>query len=101
MTFKFITIIINSCEGHQLRYAFYEDTKKNKAYDVASTITTPTLIIHGRKDSEVPFEQSEKLRSIIPNAQLVAVENADHWYKGEGEEEQFLQTMHQFVLDHV
>jgi len=41
-------------------------------------ITAPTLIVHGTKDINVPFGQSEKLAAQIPAAILHAVEGGDH-----------------------
>lgn len=41
-------------------------------------ITVPTLIIHGTKDVNVPFEQSEQLAAQIPHAKLYVIEGADH-----------------------
>ena len=43
-----------------------------------STITAPTLIMHGTRDKNVPFSDSEKLAAQIPNATLYAVESGAH-----------------------
>lgn len=41
-------------------------------------VKTPTLIIHGTKDSDVPIEHGEYLAARIPNAELLSIENATH-----------------------
>jgi 2-hydroxy-6-oxonona-2,4-dienedioate hydrolase len=42
-------------------------------------ISVPTLIIHGRFDREVPFEQSLALLSYVRTADLVVLNNCGHW----------------------
>ena len=41
-------------------------------------VTLPTLIVHGIDDIDVPFRQAQELANTIPNAQLVAIRDADH-----------------------
>lgn len=45
----------------------------------ANKINVPTLIIHGTKDINVPFLQSEKLAEQIPGALLHVIEGGDHF----------------------
>jgi pimeloyl-ACP methyl ester carboxylesterase len=42
-------------------------------------ISVPTLIIHGRFDREVPFEQSLAMLSYVRSADLVVLNNCGHW----------------------
>ncbi|MCP9447525.1 MAG: lysophospholipase [Nitrospira sp.] len=44
-----------------LRYAFYEDCLRSIAYEPASVITAPTIIVQGDRDEHVPLHQSRKL----------------------------------------
>lgn len=44
-------------------------------------IETPTLLIHGTADDQIPFANSEKMAAMLPNAQLIPVNGADHSYK--------------------
>jgi pimeloyl-ACP methyl ester carboxylesterase len=44
----------------------------------SSTITAPTLIIHGTEDANVPFEQSTLLAEQVLGSLLHAIEGADH-----------------------
>jgi len=45
---------------------------------LASQIKVPTLVLHSREDESVPFEEGRLLASLIPNAQLVALESKNH-----------------------
>jgi len=41
-------------------------------------IRAPTLVIHGRLDTLVPFANGEKLRDLIPGARLLALDDCGH-----------------------
>lgn len=43
-----------------------------------SSITLPTLILHGRKDVIVTVNSSETMASLVPNSKLVIAEDAGH-----------------------
>jgi pimeloyl-ACP methyl ester carboxylesterase len=43
------------------------------------TITAPTLVIHGRFDRMVPFEQALMIMSYMPNADVVILNECGHW----------------------
>jgi dipeptidyl aminopeptidase/acylaminoacyl peptidase len=51
--------------------------------DHAEAVTVPVLLIHGRDDSVVPFEQSELMLRALRKAgkpvQLIELKNEDHW----------------------
>jgi pimeloyl-ACP methyl ester carboxylesterase len=42
------------------------------------TISVPTLVVHGKSDSVVPFEQAQRLASRVPDAELMAIEGGEH-----------------------
>lgn len=42
-------------------------------------ITHKTLVVHGVDDKVIPFATSERLASLLPNAQLVPFERCGHW----------------------
>jgi 2-hydroxy-6-oxonona-2,4-dienedioate hydrolase len=50
-------------------------------------IKTPTLLIHGRDDRVVPFEQSLYLLANIPNSRMVLLNRCGHWAMIEHAEE--------------
>jgi pimeloyl-ACP methyl ester carboxylesterase/DNA-binding CsgD family transcriptional regulator len=41
-------------------------------------VTTPTLVLHARRDEVVPFSQGQLLASAIPNARFVELDSANH-----------------------
>jgi pimeloyl-ACP methyl ester carboxylesterase len=47
--------------------------------DVARTIRLPVVLVHGDGDSESPPEIAERLRALIPGAQLHLLRGFDHW----------------------
>ena len=46
--------------------------------DYLPAIKAPTLVLHCRDDSSVPFEQGRMIASRIPNARFVALESRNH-----------------------
>lgn len=82
----------------KLKWSFIEDFDNNNAYEVAKNIIIPTLIVHGDKDNDVPYSQSQKLISILPNAKLYTVKGADHRYTGEGQADEMLKAFYDFIL---
>ena len=85
----------------KLKYSFVEDFDNNKPYEVAKNIKIPTLIVHGDIDTDVPYSQSQKLVSVLPNATLVTVKGADHRYTGDGQAEQMLSSFYNFILEQI
>ena len=59
-------------------------------------ITAPSLIVHGRDDRVVHFENSLKLVSLIPNSRLVLFNRCGHWAQLEHAAE-FNRLVEQFV----
>ena len=63
------------------------------------TITAPTLIMHGTKDSTVPIADSEKLAEQVSNATLYKVEGGVHWIAFTHREE-LDGVIKNFLVDH-
>ncbi|HWU37697.1 MAG TPA: alpha/beta hydrolase, partial [Candidatus Acidoferrum sp.] len=57
------------------------DMTRLTTYDAAQIqhIQTPTLVVHGRTDTLVPFEQGEFTAKMIPGAQLLPLEKGGHF----------------------
>lgn len=72
-----------SVSGIKLNYAYFEDSKKHVAYDIASKIQTPVYIVHGDKDTTVPLTQSKKMLGLLPKAKLNVVNGANHRFAKE------------------
>ncbi len=68
----------NLCLNIKLNYAFYKDGCLHNGYESYSSITKPTLIVHGSADDVVPISQSEKLVNSLPNAYLLRINGAMH-----------------------
>jgi hypothetical protein len=69
----------------KLAFAFYEDCLNRIAYEPATHIIVPTLIVQGDKDEHVPLHQSQRLFDALPaHKQLEMIPGADHQFtKGE------------------
>ena len=69
----------------RLEYGFYEDLLKFNTYKNAAHILTPTLIVHGDADFDVPVDQSirlcDTLRMVRPHKELVVISGADHGFE--------------------
>jgi 2-hydroxymuconate-semialdehyde hydrolase len=59
------------------RQQWVEAMAKNQ--DLIQNIYQPTLIIHGREDQVIPMENSLKIFSLIPKAQLHIIGQCGHW----------------------
>lgn len=46
--------------------------------EMASQVTTPTLILHAPEDGIVPFEEGRRLAALIPNSRLVLLGSKNH-----------------------
>jgi dipeptidyl aminopeptidase/acylaminoacyl peptidase len=64
-------------------------------------VTGPVLLIHGRDDTVVPYEQSEAIASALKHAgksvELVALKNEDHWLSRGATRLQMLQATIEFL----
>ena len=65
----------------RLKYSLYEDCLHQIAYDPATHITTPTLIVQGESDELVPLHQSRRLREVLRGPKrLDMLPGADHQF---------------------
>lgn len=66
--------------------------------DLLPKVSVPTLVLHCRHDSAVPFDEGRLLAASIPNAKFVVLESENHiptaeeaaWPRFVGEIEAFL-----------
>lgn len=61
-------------DENDLFSAFYALTPRD-----LRKISAPTLLVHGRDDRVVPFEQSLRNLSAIPNSRLLLINGCGHW----------------------
>ncbi len=45
---------------------------------VAGSVTAPLLLVFGRRDRLIPFEQAEKTHAAVPGSELLMLEEANH-----------------------
>jgi len=46
--------------------------------DLAVQVTAPTLVLHARDDSAIPFEEGRHLATLIPDARFVPLDSRNH-----------------------
>lgn len=54
--------------------------------DEARAVTTPTLLLHGKKDQIIPLSDSEEYARTLPNATLEIIDEASHCWNVENPE---------------
>ena len=47
-------------------------------YDEVQTISTPTLVIHGKLDPLIPYEEGKKTADLMPNSEFLGVDFMSH-----------------------
>jgi pimeloyl-ACP methyl ester carboxylesterase/DNA-binding CsgD family transcriptional regulator len=62
----------------EIAVRLYEARSRIDVCDLAAFVTTPTLVVHARRDRVVPVEEGRLLAARIPDARLVLVESANH-----------------------
>jgi uncharacterized protein len=83
----------------KLNWTFVADFANNNAFEAAKSIKIPTLIVHGNTDDDVPYTQSQKLITFLPNANLVTIQGANHRYAEGDHAEQMLKAIFDFVIE--
>jgi pimeloyl-ACP methyl ester carboxylesterase/DNA-binding CsgD family transcriptional regulator len=68
--------------------------------DTARRVTQPALVLHGRGDGAVPYEEGRRLASLLPDARFVTLESDNHILQdGEPAWELFLAEVRAFLGD--
>jgi dipeptidyl aminopeptidase/acylaminoacyl peptidase len=72
--------------------------------EYAADVTIPILLIHGRDDTVVPYEQSKLMAKALKKAKktvaLVKLKNEDHWLSRSETRLQMLQSTISFLTEH-
>lgn len=67
-----------------LYYQLYEDVVNNAAkidiLSAAASLDIPCQIVHGTKDSTVPFSAAQELVAVCKSAELISVEGGNHTF---------------------
>jgi class 3 adenylate cyclase len=66
--------------------------------DVLPTISTPTIVMHRKKDAAVFFERGREMAALIPGARFVPIEGNNHYIlEQEPEFDTFLDVLEEFL----
>lgn len=63
----------------------FEDMAKLKPFEALKKIKLPTIVIHGTKDTKVPYEDSREYTTFLTNGVLVTINGAGHGFHEIGE----------------
>ncbi len=82
-----------------------KDSRPVSPYHLADNIQAPLLLIHGDKDTIVPFEHSKKMHRALKkrkkNVELIKLEGAEHWSTTEVHELTKLGAIEAFLSKHL
>jgi len=62
----------------QMYEDYFAHLKRLYIPDVVKSLTIPMIIIHGTNDETVPFSAAQEMKEWKPDAELVAIEGANH-----------------------
>lgn len=89
----------------RLEYGFYADLLKFNTYADAAHIKTPTLIVHGDADDDVPVDQSirlfDTLRIARPQKELVLISGADHGFEKPEDFNQMIGRIEDWIISNI
>jgi len=83
-----------------------KELRKYSPYYLASKVTGPILMIHGDKDTIVPYFQSRKLYKKLKKvgntkSKLIKIEDEDHWLSSGKSRKIFLEESLKFINEHL
>jgi pimeloyl-ACP methyl ester carboxylesterase len=68
--------------------------------DLLGKVAAPTLVLHSRRDSSVPFEEGRRIATSVPNAKFVSLDSENHVpIPGEPAWQQFIGEIAAFLSD--
>jgi dipeptidyl aminopeptidase/acylaminoacyl peptidase len=101
------TEVVDSGSEAVVKQALLEQLGERSALDAISPVRfareadAPILLIHGRDDTVVPFEQSRKMADALKDAgkpyEFVELKGEDHWLSRSDTRDQMLQAAVAFV----
>jgi pimeloyl-ACP methyl ester carboxylesterase/DNA-binding CsgD family transcriptional regulator len=66
--------------------------------DIAPQVACPTLVLHGRDDRRIPFEEGRLISALIPGSRFVPLDTCNHvLFEREAAFNTFLQEMEAFI----
>lgn len=82
----------------KIKYKFFEDYQKYNGFKSAAKIKTPTIIVHGGDDPEVPVEGSILASKVFANCELHVIQGADHRYTNKKHYSKMLKLLSGFII---
>jgi pimeloyl-ACP methyl ester carboxylesterase/DNA-binding CsgD family transcriptional regulator len=78
----------------------WQSRSRTDVTETARRVTQPALVLHGRDDRAVPYEEGRRLASLLPDARFVTLESDNHvLQEGEPAWERFLAEVRAFLGD--
>jgi class 3 adenylate cyclase/pimeloyl-ACP methyl ester carboxylesterase len=69
--------------------------------DIIHQVKAPTLVLHSRQDAVSPFEEGQRLASLIPNAKLIELDSPNHIiHHKEPEMQHLVFEINKFIAEH-
>lgn len=94
--------ILGGVNRVRLRYQFYEDCLGQIAYEPATRITVPTLIVQGEKDECIPLHQSQRLHKALKGeSRLDFLPSADHQFTQKEDFVQMSTSISDWLITHL
>jgi len=85
-----LTFIVN----RKAQYLFKRNLNMKLTERAMSQIRTPTLIIWGANDEQLPVELSKRFKELIPNAELIVLDDCGH-----AAHEEYPDKVNQLIID--
>lgn len=96
---SFLHIHVKVFKSAEAGLSFVDEVKAmdpiDEAEGAAHGLSTPTLMIYGSQDQNVPVAEGTRLRRSIGQAATMVVLNSDHYFRGK--EDEIAQSVHQFL----
>src|SRR5262245_65894684 len=68
--------------------------------DLLAKVAAPTLVLHYRRDSSLPFEEGRRMATSVPNAKFVSLDSENHVaIPGEPAWQQFIDEIAAFLSE--
>jgi hypothetical protein len=66
---------------------FFEEMKNLYPFEELKKISVPTIIVHSKADTYVPYNDSVEYVRLLPNGELITLEGIGHGFQEENEED--------------
>ena len=94
--------LIGGSERVRLKYGMYEDCLRHVAYEPASHIVAPTLIVQGARDELVPLHQSRRLLDALQGPKrLDLLPEADHQFTRDEDFRTMIAAMTKWLIGYL